>query len=152
MANRDVVCKREADKGAVFDAVFAIRGDEDLENSFKLVKPGGIVVGITGLPDDLYAQKRGMGFLTRMFLRFANKKITALAAEAKATYRFHALDPSEAQLRRIAELIDDGSIKPVVDTVYPFEDFAKAFEQLENGHVKGKIVIRVAEDSQENDA
>ncbi|HIA47627.1 MAG TPA: NADP-dependent oxidoreductase [Candidatus Hydrogenedentes bacterium] len=141
-----------AEKGPVYDAVFAIRGDEDLEKSFKLVKPGGIVVGITGLPDDIYAQKRGMGFIARMFLRYANRKITALAAEAQATYRFHALDPSEAQLRRIAELIDSGEIKPIIDTVYPFEDFAKAFEQLEDGHVKGKVVIQIAAESEEKEA
>lgn len=140
------------EKGAVYDAVFAIRGDEDLEKSFKLVKPGGIVVGITGLPDDLYAQKSGLGFFVRMFLRYANRKITALAAGAQATYRFHALEPSEAQLRRIAELIDSGEIKPLIDTIYPFEDYAKAFEQLEKGHAKGKIVIRVATEPEEKEA
>lgn len=139
-------------KGPIFDAVFAIRGEADLENSFKIVKPGGIVVGITGLPDDLYARKRGMGFVPRMIMRFLNRKIVALAAQAKATYRFHALDPSEAQLRRIAELIDSGAIKPVVEHVYSFEQYAEAFEALEKGHTRGKIVISVSSETPGSDA
>lgn len=135
-----------AEFGPTFDHVFAIRGGEDLIKSFQLVKPGGSVVGISGLPDDTYAKGAGFGFVTRMFLKRANRDVTNAASKAQAQYRFHALSCSEAQLRRIAALIDEGAIKPVVDSVYPLEEYADAFKKLEGGHARGKIVVRVAEE------
>jgi alcohol dehydrogenase len=129
--------------GPEFDAVFAITGDDDLLNSFKIVKPGGIVVGITALPDEEYARQLGLGFLARLVLRRQNKPIIDAAKKAEADYRFWALQPSEAQLRRIAELVDKGAIKPTIDSVYEFDQFQEAFSQLENGHARGKVVLRV---------
>lgn len=136
--------------GPRFDHVFAIRGGEDLIKSFELVKPGGTVVGITGLPDDTFAKNAGMGFIARMYLKRANKDVTQAASQAHAEYRFHALSCSEAQLRRIAALIDEGAIKPVIDSVYTLDDYAAAFAKLESGHAHGKIVVRVATDETES--
>lgn len=135
------------DLGPKFDHVFAIRGGEDLMKSFKLAKPQGTVVGITGLPDDTYAKSAGFGFFTRQFLKYANRDVTSAAAQAQAQYRFHALSCSEAQLRRIAALVDEGAIKPVVDSVFSMQDYAAAFAKLEEGHARGKIVIRVRDEA-----
>jgi len=128
--------------GSEFDAVFAITGDDDLLNSFKLVKPGGIVVAITTLPDEETAKQLGLGFLARLFLRKQNKPILEAAKKAEAEYRFWAVQPSEAQLRRIAELVDRGALKPTIDSIHDFEQFKEAFLHLEQGHARGKVVIR----------
>lgn len=145
----DYHSEKYTDRGPIFDHVFAILGDAELLNAFKIVKPGGTVVGITGLPDEEYARNAGFGALKRFFLRRMNKPVIEAAAAAQARYKFHALYPSEAQLRTIAGLIDAGTIKPVIDSVYAFDDFKQAFEKLEDGHAKGKIVIRVAADEPE---
>jgi NADPH:quinone reductase-like Zn-dependent oxidoreductase len=129
--------------GPEFDAVFAVTGDKDLLNSFKIVKPGGIVVGITALPDEDYAKQLGLGFFARLILRKQNKPVIDAAQNAEANYRFWAVQPSEAQLRRIAELVDKGIIKPTIDSVFDFEQYKEAFSHLEQGHVRGKVVLRV---------
>jgi NADPH:quinone reductase-like Zn-dependent oxidoreductase len=135
-----------AELGPVFDAVFAIRGELDLENAFKLVKPGGIVVCITATPDEPYARSIGLGAVPRFFLRMMNRKIMALAKKAGATYRFYALHPSEAQLRQIKDVVEQGAVRPVVDKVYPLESFADAFAHLEGGHARGKVVLKIMDD------
>lgn len=145
----DYHAENYTERGPIFDHVFAVLGDKELLNAFNVVKPGGMVVGITGYPDDDYAKNAGYGAIKRFFLKRMNKAVMAAATAANATYRFHALYPSEAQLRTIAGLVDEGAIKPVIDSVFSMGDFAKAFEKLEDGHARGKIVLRIAEDESE---
>ena len=45
------------------------------------------------------------------------------------------------QLGEIAALIDAGKVKVEVAAVFPVEDASSAYERLENGHVRGKIVL-----------
>jgi NADPH:quinone reductase-like Zn-dependent oxidoreductase len=48
---------------------------------------------------------------------------------------------SGEDLAAIAELIDAGKIKPRIEKLYAFEDFAQACLRLEGNHVGGKLVI-----------
>lgn len=55
-----------------------------------------------------------------------------------------AVVPDAAGLARIAELVDDGLVKPTVDRVYEgLEKAVEATEYLEKGHAHGKVLIRV---------
>ena len=129
-----------------FDAVFDTVGGKNLLDSFKVVKPGGTVVSIVSLPDEPTARRFGLGWFPRAVLRFLNRKTLAAARAANANYRFLSAQPAEAQLRRITELIDAGKVRPVIDSVFPLEQFREAFAKLEAGHATGKIVVRVRED------
>lgn len=50
---------------------------------------------------------------------------------------------SGAQLAQAARLLDDGSIRVVVDSTYPLADARKAHERAAAGHIQGKIVLTV---------
>ncbi|TKI94364.1 zinc-binding dehydrogenase, partial [Bacillus cereus] len=43
----------------------------------------------------------------------------------------------------IANYIEAGKIKPVIDRVFPFEDAQKAMEYSESGRAKGKIIVKI---------
>ncbi len=47
------------------------------------------------------------------------------------------------QLAEIAQLIDSGKVKPIIDQVLPFTDARKAHMSIEQGHTRGKIVLQV---------
>lgn len=47
------------------------------------------------------------------------------------------------QLARLAELVEQGAIRPRVDAVFPLADIATAHGLFEEGGVRGKIVVRV---------
>lgn len=50
---------------------------------------------------------------------------------------------SGAQLKEVGRLLDDRSIRVVVDSTYPLADARKAHERAAQGHIQGKIVLTV---------
>ncbi len=51
--------------------------------------------------------------------------------------------PSAELLGRITRFVDAGQLKVVIDHIYPLEQAALALEQVEHGHVRGKVVLRI---------
>lgn len=51
------------------------------------------------------------------------------------------VQPSSADLQELARMIDAGEIAVDLAGTYPFSEAARAYELLENGHVRGKIVL-----------
>jgi NADPH:quinone reductase-like Zn-dependent oxidoreductase len=50
-------------------------------------------------------------------------------------------DPSGAELREIARLVDDGVLHPRVSAVYTLADAQKAFMAKSTEHIAGKVVL-----------
>ncbi|MFN3236654.1 MAG: NAD(P)-dependent alcohol dehydrogenase [Pseudomonadales bacterium] len=51
--------------------------------------------------------------------------------------------PSGADLARIAEMIEVGQLKPVIDRVFPMAEVAAAHDHGESGLIRGKSVIEI---------
>jgi NADPH:quinone reductase-like Zn-dependent oxidoreductase len=51
--------------------------------------------------------------------------------------------PEVERLERITRFIDAGQLKVVIDHIYPLEQAALALEQVEHGHVRGKVVLSI---------
>lgn len=51
---------------------------------------------------------------------------------------------SGAQLAELAPLLDDGTIRVVVDSTYPLQEARQAHERAAGSHIQGKIVLTVA--------
>jgi NADPH:quinone reductase-like Zn-dependent oxidoreductase len=52
-------------------------------------------------------------------------------------------DESADALNLLREWIENGKIKPVIDTIYPLSQLAEAHRHYETGHAKGRIVIEI---------
>ncbi|TAJ27533.1 MAG: NADP-dependent oxidoreductase [Bosea sp. (in: a-proteobacteria)] len=50
---------------------------------------------------------------------------------------------SGAQLAQIAPLLDDGTVRVAIDSVFPLAEARKAHERAAAGHIRGKIVLEV---------
>ena len=53
------------------------------------------------------------------------------------------MQPNAPQLSEISALIDKGLVKTYVEEIFPLSDASKAHEQIEKGHTRGKIVLKV---------
>lgn len=55
----------------------------------------------------------------------------------------HARHHQGEILNHCAELIEKDTLKPLVSTILPLEDAAQAHQLIEDGHVQGKIVLKI---------
>jgi NADPH:quinone reductase-like Zn-dependent oxidoreductase len=127
------------------DVVLDTQGGDTLLRSFKVVKPGGLVVTIGGRPDGKFARAWGLSLPFVWILGFLNRKIDRLARERRVRFEYVFMRASGKQLERIAALVDQGVIKPVLDKTFPLEAAAEAISYVESGRAVGKVVIRVAD-------
>ncbi|OPA11447.1 NADP-dependent oxidoreductase [Bacillus cereus] len=126
-----------------YDAVFDTIGGATLEKSFNIIKSGGNIVSVSGMPNARFGKEFGSGFFKTLLFSLASKKLTALEEKHNAQYSFLFMKPSGDQLRTIANYIEAGKIKPVIDRVFPFEDAQKAMEYSESGRAKGKLIVKI---------
>jgi alcohol dehydrogenase len=126
-----------------YDAVFDTLGGETLEKSFEVIKSGGKIVSVSGLPNARFGKEYGSGFFKTLLFSAASHKLTALEKKHNVQYTFLFMKPSGEQLRIIANFIETGKIKPIIDRVFPFENAQKAMEYAESGRAKGKIILKI---------
>jgi len=55
------------------------------------------------------------------------------------------LERERYKLDALRTLIERGQVKPVVDSVFDLSDLAEAHRKLEDGGIKGKIILKVSD-------
>jgi len=101
------------------DLLLDLRGGETLAASYEIVKSGGRLVSLAAEPDPDAAASRGISACSRF------------------------VEPNGDQLESIARLFDRQVVKTHVQKIYPLNKAAEAHELLEQGHVKGKLVLNL---------
>jgi NADPH:quinone reductase-like Zn-dependent oxidoreductase len=96
------------------DLVYDAIGGDVLAHSPAIVKPGGALVSVMAPPQTDRDDIRTVHFVR---------------------------DPSGAQLREIARLVDQGELRPHVSAVYPLAEARKAFMAKSTEHIPGKVVL-----------
>lgn len=126
-----------------YDVVLNTLSGATLEKSLHVLKPGGILISLPGPPDPAYAAEIGASWIVSLAMRVMSYRIRRSAKQRRVRYSFLMMRASGDQLREIASLIDSGSVRSVVDRVFPFEATREAMAYVETGRAKGKVVVRV---------
>jgi alcohol dehydrogenase len=128
--------------GRRFDAGFDLIGGKTLEQTFEIMKPGTRIVSIATLPEPQTAIKdlAGSRALAAMFW-VISYGIRSRARRAGIGYRYLFMHPSGSDLAQLAQLIEQGKLKVVVDKTYPFVKISEALAYVESGRAKGKVVV-----------
>ena len=124
-----------------YDVVLDSQGKDTLAKSLRILKPGGIAIGIAGPPDPDFARQLGRGFPLRLVMALLSWKTRRAARRRGVRYSFLLMRASGAQLDEITKLIDSGGLRPIVDQTYPFDEAPQALAHVEGGRTKGKVVI-----------
>lgn len=143
----DYTSQRFEDHVHDMDGVFDLLGGETLKTSFRVVKRGGKVVSIAGMPEPETARKDlGRGPLLTMLFWFASRGLRAEARKHGVSYRYLFMHPSGTELAELAQLIEQKKLEPIIDRVFLFAEIGEAIAYLEAGHAKGKVVVRMREE------
>jgi NADPH:quinone reductase-like Zn-dependent oxidoreductase len=115
----DYTTQRFEDIARDVDVVLDPIGGETQVRSLATLRDGGILVGLMGLTAAARSPAR-------------NVRATAILVDADS-----------AQLRRIAELVDAGDLRPIVSHLLPLDQAPDAHRQSETRRTRGKIVLEV---------
>jgi NADPH:quinone reductase-like Zn-dependent oxidoreductase len=124
-----------------YDVVLDSQSGDTLAKSLRVLKPGGIAIGIAGPPDPDFARRLGRRFPLLPVMALLSFRTRRAARRLGVRYSFLFMRASGAQLEEITKLIDDGALRPVVERAYAFADTPKALAHVEAGRTKGKVVI-----------
>lgn len=144
-ADRVINYKEENFEDALhaYDAVLDTIGGATLEKSFATLKEGGRLVSVSGMPTGRFAEENGLGIFKKILFSLASAKMLKLAKKHNVQYTFLFMKPSGEQLQVLTQMLEAEKIKPVIDTVFSFEDALEALAYLEKGKAKGKIVLKM---------
>lgn len=127
-----------------YDVVLDSQGGETLAKSLRVLRSGGIAIGIAGPPDPDFARQLGRRFPLQPVMALLSWKTRRAARQRGVRYSFLFMRASGAQLDEITKLIDAGALRPIVDRTYQFSEAPQALAHVEGGRSKGKVVITMA--------
>ena len=146
-ADRFIDYKKE-DYAAVLhdvDYVLDTLGDRELPKEFGVLKKGGMLVSLRGLPNGAFAARTGMPAFKRLLFCLAGRKYDRMAAKKGQSYHFIFVHEDGAGLDRIAEIFAGKKIEASVDTVFPLADAEKAMQKVAAGGSNGKTILKICE-------
>lgn len=96
------------------DLIFDCNGGESLKQAVKALKPGGKVVSIKSMGEEL---------------------------DDAIDFEFVFVEPHSSQLNHLREMADNGTLKVNVTKTYSLDETAEALKQISTLHTTGKVVI-----------
>jgi len=116
--------------GERYHLIMAMGGHRNLEDYLQALLPGGIFVWAGGDLKGLF-QTMALGSWVS---RGTDKTLVNLSHKQ-----------NQDDLKFMAELIETGKVKPVIDRCFPLEETSEAFRHYAGGHMQGKVVISIVE-------
>ncbi len=139
----DYRSERIEDRLSEMDIVLDTLGPAVRAASYKVLKKGGVLVSIQGMPDPETVARMGANPLIRLVARGSAWKQQRAAAKQGAVFKYHWMQESGAELAKIAALVEAGKIKAAIDSEFALKDVRAAFARSASGRVGGKIVIKI---------
>jgi NADPH:quinone reductase-like Zn-dependent oxidoreductase len=118
-----------------YDLIFDLVGNHSFSERRRILNPNGICVmaGIGGAGWHDGMAMRLVGELNAYLRsRFVSQKFISYIAH------FNKKD-----MTVLADLMQSGQVKPVIDRTYKLSDVSEALRYLEQGHARGKVVVTV---------
>lgn len=125
------------------DYVLDTLGDRELPKEFSILKRGGKLVSLRGMPNGEFAARSGMSAFKRMLFKVVGRKYDQMAAKKNQLYYFIFVHEDGAGLKRISEIFAERHIEASVDEVFSLADVNKALAKVTAGKSKGKTMIRI---------
>ena len=115
-----------------YDLILDIGGNSSLARLRRVLTPQGSLVIVGGETDGRWLGGTDRQLRALMLSPFVGQKLgTFISSE------------NHEDLIALAELIESGSVTPVIDQTYPLSEVPEAIRYLEEGHAQGKVVITV---------
>jgi NADPH:quinone reductase-like Zn-dependent oxidoreductase len=124
--------KDDFTKGRRYDVVLDNIENRSLREVRRALTPTGVLVLNSG------TGASGLRMLTRLMWPLV------LSRFVRHTLRRFISNPNAADLGVLKTMVEDGTLRPVIESTYPLPETRIALQHIESGHARGKVVIAVA--------
>ena len=119
----------------LYDLIFDNVNNHSFSERRRVLKPGGICVlagiGSAGLHKGQLGRIAG-NFTAAWRSRFVDQKFESYVTKT-----------NQADLKFLSDLMAEGKVTPFVERTYPLDQTADALRYFEEGHARGKLVIKI---------
>ncbi|MGH3147376.1 MAG: NAD(P)-dependent alcohol dehydrogenase [Rubrobacter sp.] len=118
--------------GRKYDLIFQLAGTRSPSECRRALTPKGTLVLSSGESDG-----RWIGPVDRII------KALVLSPFVSQKLASFTVKPDKEDLQSLTQLIEAGTLTPVIDRAYSLSETPEAIRYLESGHARGKVVIRM---------
>jgi NADPH:quinone reductase-like Zn-dependent oxidoreductase len=117
-----------------YDVMLDNVGNHSLSECKGVLTPAGkyVLVGGGGAGDQGFLGGLGKALWAMVFSKFVNQEMGMMMADA-----------NHNDLTILADMMQSGKLKPVIDRTYKLDQVPDAIRYVEQGHARGKVVISV---------
>ncbi len=139
----DYTREKIEDKISGYDLVLDGVGEQVWSSSLKVLKAGGKLLTLT--PPIPPPPAGRIKFISTPARAVATGVTNALLHGKR--FGIVRVQPRGGDLEKVNALVEAGKVRPIIEKVYPLEQIAEAHRKSETGHVRGKLVIKIAEET-----
>jgi NADPH:quinone reductase-like Zn-dependent oxidoreductase len=118
--------------GRTYDLIFQLAGTRSPSEFRRALTAKGTLVQSSGESDGRWIGPLGRVVKAAVLSPFVSQRLGTFEAKA-----------SRQDLEVLKELIEAGTVTPVIDRTYPLIEVPEAIRYLEEGHARGKVIITV---------
>jgi NADPH:quinone reductase-like Zn-dependent oxidoreductase len=117
-----------------YDVILDNVPNHSLSECRRILNPNGkyVMIGGGGPNDSRWVGPFGRVIHALVLSPFISQKMGMMMA-----------DPSQKDLTVLADMMQSGKLKPVIDRTYKLDQVPEAIRYLEEGHARGKVIIAV---------
>ncbi len=118
--------------GQKYDLIFQLAGTRSPSDCRRALTSKGTLVLSSGESDGRWIGPVDRILKALVLSPFVSQKMTSFTVK-----------PNKEDLQFLKQLIEAGTLTPVIDRTYPLAEVPEAIRYLEGGHAQGKVVITV---------
>jgi NADPH:quinone reductase-like Zn-dependent oxidoreductase len=119
--------------GQQYDLILAVNGYHPILDYKRALSPKGIYVMVGGSRTHIFQALFQAMLVGPLISRTGGQKMGFMGIEKI----------NQKELSFVKELFEAGKVKPAIDRCYPLSETAEALRYLDEGHARGKVVIKV---------
>lgn len=123
------------------DAVIDTIGGEETVKQLSILKDGGEIVSLKGIPNREFAKKMNMGLAKELLFNVAARKIEKEAKKRNQNYHFIFVQANGQQLKEAAKILEKNQIHPLIGNQYSLTEVNDALADVAQRKSLGKVII-----------
>ena len=126
------------------DHVIDTLGASEFEHELAVLKRGGRLVSLRGVPNRAFAEKHHISGLKKLLFTLAGSKYDKAAGKQGKEYRFLFVRANGAQLEKITQIVEQRQIRPAIaPRIFSLSQANEALQLVAKGPINGKVIIQM---------